>query len=149
MNRASPQMRNFAKRLMACELGEKKSAETKLADGFGVAEKLRLHLATYLGKTGCHTILTRALALSVAEVPALRAVRVNADGSLEGADKLQAQLAPGEFSEGTLVLLAWFLGLLVAFIGESLTVRLVREVWRKAPLDNLHFSKEGENEKTK
>jgi hypothetical protein len=27
------------------------------------------------------------------------------------------------------------LGLLVAFIGEDLTLRLVREVWSKLPLD--------------
>jgi hypothetical protein len=29
------------------------------------------------------------------------------------------------------------LGLLVAFIGENLTVRLLREVWPKVPLDDL------------
>jgi hypothetical protein len=141
-------MRSFAKLLIAYEASEKKSSETKSPDGFNVAEKLRLHLATYLGKTGCHTILARALALSTAEVPWLRAVQVNQDGSLEGAEKFQAQLVPGQFSEGKLVLLAWFLGLLVVFIGENYTVRAVREVWPKVLLNCLDFGKKVTNEKT-
>jgi len=39
------------------------------------------------------------------------------------------------------------LGLLVAFIGENLTIRLVREVWPKAPLNDLDLTQEGKNEK--
>jgi len=34
------------------------------------------------------------------------------------------------------------LALLVAFIGANLTVRLVREVWPKVPLNNLDFGEE-------
>jgi hypothetical protein len=40
-------------------------------------------------------------------------------------------------------MLAQLLGLLVAFVGESLTVRLVREVWPKVRLDDLDFGNEG------
>jgi hypothetical protein len=43
-------------------------------------------------------------------------------------------------SEGRVVLLAQLLGLLVAFIGESLTLRLVLEVWPKVPLEDLELS---------
>jgi hypothetical protein len=39
------------------------------------------------------------------------------------------------------------LGLLVAFIGEDLTLRLVREVWPKLSLNNLDFGKGYKNEK--
>ena len=38
-------------------------------------------------------------------------------------------------------------GLLVAFIGQSLTLHLVREVWPKAPLDDLDFGKGVRDEK--
>ena len=62
---------------------------------------------------------------------------------------LHAQLDPDEFSEGGVVLLAQLLGLLVAFIGENLTLRLVREVWPKVPLDDLDFGNGDKNEKTK
>jgi hypothetical protein len=44
-------------------------------------------------------------------------------------------------------LLAQLLGLLVAFIGESLTLRLVREVWPPVTLGNLNASKDDKNEK--
>jgi hypothetical protein len=47
------------------------------------------------------------------------------------------------------VLLAQLLGLLVAFIGKNLTLRLVGEVWPKAALDDLDFGTEEKNEKRK
>jgi len=145
MNRATPQMRYFAKRLMTYEAGENKFAGTKSPAVFHSCEKLRLHLATFMGHTGFHTLLARALALSTAEVPWLRAVRLKADGSLEGLEELQAQLDPDEFFEGGVVLLAQLLGLLVAFIGENLTLRLVREVWPKVPLNDFDFDNAGKN----
>ena len=59
--------------------------------------------------------------------------------------ELHAQLYPDEWFEGRVVLLAQLLGLMVAFIGENLTLRLVREVWPKAPLDDLDFGNGGKN----
>ena len=64
-------------------------------------------------------------------------MHVKADGSLEGLDELGAQVDPDEIFEGCVVLLAQLLGLLVAFIGENLTLRLVREVWPKLSLNDL------------
>jgi hypothetical protein len=142
-------MRDFARRLIAYETLENKSSGTEIPAAFPVCEKLRLHLATFMGKTGFHTLLSRSLALSAAEVPWLGAVRAQADDSFEGLEELHAQLNPEEFSEGEVVLLAQLLGLLVAFIGEKLTVRLVREVWPRVPLDGLDFDKGDKNEKAK
>ena len=48
-----------------------------------------------------------------------------------------------------MVLVAQLLGLLVAFIGETLTLRLVREVWPKLPLNDLDFGRGDKNEKAK
>ena len=64
-----------------------------------------------------------------------------------GLEQLPAQLDLDKFFEGRVVLLAQLLGLLVAFIGENLTIRLVREVWPKAPLNDLDLTQEGKNEK--
>ena len=122
---------------------------TETPAGFHVSEKLRIHLATFMGNTGFHTLMARSLALSTEEVPWLRTVRVKADGSLEGVEGLQRQLEPDEFLEGKVVLLAQLLGLLVAFIGENLTLRLVREVWPKVPLKGLDFVKGDKNGKAK
>jgi hypothetical protein len=60
-----------------------------------------------------------------------------------------AQLDLDELFEGRVVLLAQLLGLLVAFIGENLTLRLVREVWLQAQLHDLDFDDGVKNEKRK
>jgi hypothetical protein len=128
-------MRDLAERLVAYETKANKSSKTKTLAAFLVGEKLRPDLAALMGSVGFRALLSRALALANAEVPWLRAVHVKADGSFEGLDELEAQVDPEEIFEGGIVLLAQLLGLLVAFIGEDLTLRLVREVWSKLSLD--------------
>lgn len=108
---------------------------------FHVCEKLRPQLATLMGSTGFRALLSRALALANSETSSLRTVHVLADGSLAGLDALEAQVDPDEVVEGSVVLLAQLLGLLVAFIGEPLTTRMVREVWPKLPLNDLDLGK--------
>jgi hypothetical protein len=142
-------MRDFAERLIAYETTKNKSSETKAQVAFLVAEKLRPQLATLMGNAGFRALLSRALALANAEVSWLRAVHVNTGGSFEGLDKLGAQVDPDEIFEGCVVLLAQLLGLLVAFIGEDLTLRLVREVWLKLSFNDLDFGKGYKNEKAK
>src|SRR5450759_1221283 len=133
MSRATPKMRDFAERLIAYETRENKSSETKTSGPFLVGEKLRPQLATLMGNVGFRALLSRALALANAEAPWLRAVHVNTDGSFQGLD----ELGPDEIFEGRVVLLAQLLGLLVAFIGELLTLRLVRDVWPKLSLNEV------------
>lgn len=79
----------------------------------------------------------------------LNAVQVKVDGSLEGLDELDVQSDPEQFAEGRLVLVTQLLGLLVAFIGEELTLRLVREAWPKLSLNDLDLKKREGNEKAK
>jgi hypothetical protein len=55
---------------------------------------------------------------------------------------------PGELLEGGVVMVAQLLGLLVAFIGENLTVSLVRDVWPKARLTTVDFGNGVKNEKS-
>jgi hypothetical protein len=142
-------MRNFAQRLITHEAQRNKSAKTPTSDGFDVCEKLRSQLATLMGNGGLRALLARALALASAEVSWLRGVRVKSDGALEGLEEIQMPLSLDELSEGKVALLAQLLGLLVAFIGENLTLRLVREAWPKAPLHNLDLVEGNKNEKTK
>ena len=141
-------MRGFAERLIIHETREH-SADAKSISTFIVFEKMRPHLATLMGNAGFHALLLRSLSLASAESSWLRAVHVNANGSLEGPDQAASQFGHEEIADGRLVLLSHLLGLLVAFIGESLTLRLVHEVWPELPADELGPDKEGENEKTK
>jgi hypothetical protein len=93
-----------------------------------VTEKLRPHLANLVGNGGFRALLSRALVLASGEVSWLRAVQVNARGTLEGLEALHAQIASAEFIEGEIVLLIELLALLEAFIGPALTSRLVGEI---------------------
>jgi len=142
-------MRDFAERLIAYETKGNKSPKTKTAAVFAVGEKLRLHLTALMGKVGFHTLLSRALVLANAEAPWLHAVHVKADGCFGGLDELGGQVSPEKIAEGSVVLLAQLLGLLVAFIGGSLTLRLVREIWPEIPLNNFDFSGGDKNENPK
>src|SRR5665213_451831 len=125
MSRATLQMRNFAKRLMVCEANGNKSAQTKVPNDFKVCEKLRPQLAALMGSGGFRVLYMRALVLARGEVSWLSGALVKPDGTLGGLEESQASLSPDELFEGRVVLLAQLLGLLVAFIGENLTLRLV------------------------
>lgn len=145
MSQATQQMHSFARRVLACEPPGRKPSEAKTLEAFQVFDKLRPHLARLMGNGGFRALLSRALALANAEVSWLSAVHVKADGSLEGLEELHTQLDPAEFFEGGEVLLAQLLGLLVAFIGENLTVLLVREVWPKVSLNDLDLNLDSGN----
>jgi hypothetical protein len=147
MNRASPRMRRFAKRLILSDALVNSAPEAAHATPFPVTDTLRPHLATLMGNGGVRALLARALALSTAEIPWLRAVQVNADGDLEGLEAAGSILDPAEFLEGRVVLLAQLLGLLVAFIGPSLTSSMVGEFWPQIPLQDRDFGKEQKNDK--
>ena len=135
-------MRDFARRLTVYEARVERSSETNTPPAFHVSDKLRAHLAVFMGKAGFRELLSCALPRANAEVPWLSAVRVRADGSLEGLEELKAHHDPEELFEGGVVLTAQLLGLLAGFIGEPLTLRFVREVWPAVPLEDLEFGKQ-------
>jgi hypothetical protein len=149
MNRASLQMRSLAKRLVADEPAGTKPPDSATTAASPASEKLRPHLALLMGIGGFRALLLRALALAGEEAPWLRAVRVKADGSMEGLEELPSQPTPSELLAGRVVLLAQLLGLLVAFIGPGLTSRLVRETWPQISPADLDFSNGGKHEKEK
>ena len=141
MSRATPQLRKVAQRLIAHDESGREPSGTKASAAFLIESKLRPHLAALMGSVGFSALLSRALALAGAEVPWLRAVHVQWDGSLQELHELESQLPPEELFEGSVVLLAQLLGLLAVFVGETLTLRLMREVWPKLPLNGLDFGK--------
>jgi hypothetical protein len=130
-------MRHFAKRIIVYETKADKSAQAKTSTLFPVPEKLRPHLAELMGDGGFRALLSRSLALASAEVPWLRAVRVNSEGALEGWEEPSGSPRSDELFEARVVLMAQLLGLLAAFIGENLTLGLVHQAWPKVPLNGL------------
>ena len=144
----TPQLRSFAKRLIDSEALSNKSSAAQAAEVFPVIDKLRPHLATLMGDGGVRALLSRALVLATEEVSWLDAVQVNVDGGLEGYEALGWQLDQSEFVLGRAVLLAQLLGLLVAFIGPSLTSRLLGEIWPQIPFNEWDLGMEVKSEKT-
>jgi hypothetical protein len=132
-------MRNIAHRLISYETQGKPSSETTDRSICRVTDRLRPQLATLMGHGGFRALLARALALASAEVGWLRELQVKADGTLESVARAHAGLAPAEFHEGRVVLLAQLLALLVAFIGPALTSRLIGEIWPQLAADHVDF----------
>lgn len=139
-------MLDIARKLIVFATEEKNGTATAIPV-FVVCDSLRPHLATLMGKIGFRALLSRALALASIEVPWLRALHVDADGRLAGFDGLDGRLGPEEGLEGRVILLAQLLGLLVAFIGEDLTLRLVRDIWPALSLEKSDFGRGNNNEK--
>jgi hypothetical protein len=128
MDRATPKLRIYAERLIADELSRNASSKSKPTAAFVVIEKLSPHFGALMGAAGFRALLARSLVLANAEVAWLRELHVREDGSLEGLNELEAQANPEEIAAGGIVLLARLLGLLVTFIGEDLTLRLLSNV---------------------
>ena len=151
MSRATRRIRDLAAQLIAyeSESGAGASSGVGTPAAFHVSEKLRPQLAMLMGSAGFRALISRALALASAEVPWLRAVHVKADGSLIRFEELGGRLKPEDFLEGKVVLLAEMLGLLVAFIGEELTLRQMREIWPKFPFNAWKFGNGVTNEKAR
>jgi hypothetical protein len=92
---------------------------------FRVCETLRQPLCALTGVAGFRSLLSRALTLARAEAPSLSAVQVAADGSLKGLDELEPQTDIDQAREAGVILIAQLIGLLLFFIGEGMTLRLV------------------------
>lgn len=117
--------RELAEQLVAFEA---RSQNVSTADRLAtcrVCEKLRRPLVTLTGTAGFSSLLSRALTLAKREAPALSAVQVKPDGSLEGLEGEAAQAHP--------ILVGYLLSLLITFIGETLTMRLLHDIWPDLP----------------
>lgn len=120
-------MQALAQRLLVLEGRPQGAAEDPSDEAARVLERLRVALARFAGSDGFTSLLRRALALASADDPVLRQVSVGTNGSLEGLEHVAG--------DAVVAIIAQFLDLLVTFIGESLTLRLVRDAWPGASLD--------------
>ena len=132
----------LARRLLTYEAAAGKNSEPAESVAFRVCEKLRRPLCSLAGVAGFLSLLSRALALARAEAPSLSTVQVGADGSLKGLDELGPQIDKDMSKEGGAILIAQLLGLLLTFIGEGITIRVVQGVWPESALDDRDSGKE-------
>jgi hypothetical protein len=121
---------------------ERVHGKSSVGAAMRVCEKLRGKLTKFTGTAGYSSLLSRALTLANAQFPALSTVTVRADGALEGFDTIEG---PGidAVENAQAALVAQLLGLLTVFIGETLTLRFVRDIWPDATMDMKHTENDG------
>lgn len=128
-------MRSLARRLLAVEATLPRATNTRVQhEALRVCEKLRISLTRFAGADGFAALLRRTLVLAREEVPSLNRITVEPNCSMDGLEALAADETDGGV-EAAAALTAHLLGLLVTFIGEPLTLRLVREAWPDESLD--------------
>jgi len=135
---AAPGMRDLAQRLLTYEAGAGKISDPMGSPTLRVYEKLRQSLGEFVGAAGFHSLASRALTLARPEVSSLSAARVTADGSLQGLGEIETQIDMDKdrAGEGGIILIARLLGLLRLFLGEALTLSLLRNAWPGKAFDD-------------
>ena len=142
---ATSGMRDLAHRLLTYEAGAGKDSEPIESPTLRVYEKLRQGLGEFAGVAGFQSLASRALALARTEAPSLSAARISADGALEGLGEIEHQMNTDrdratEYAagEGGIILISRLLGLLLVFLGEALTLSLLRVTWPGSALDDCN-----------
>ena len=131
-------MRDLAHRLLIYEAGAAKGSGPIKSPSIRVYEKLRQSLSVFAGVAAFESLAFRALTQAKSEAPGLWAVQVAADGSLQGLGEFESQIDIDKdlAGEGEVVLIACLLGLLRIFLGEFLTLSLLRSAWPREVFDD-------------
>lgn len=144
-----PKTRDLARCLLNYEAVSAKSPGPMENAAHSVYEKLRQSLSELWGVEAFESLAFRALALARREAPSVGAVPVSADGALQGLGQIENQfdidkIRAGELpaGEGGVIFVAQLLGLLLIFLGEPLTISLLRVAWPRAAFD-VHSSENG------
>ena len=139
------EMRHLARCLLAYEAIASNSPESMETMTLRVYEKLRQSLSVFAGAAGFHSLASRALTLARSEAPSLSAAQVSADGTLEGIGELKSEINIDKDRAGGnrtgdegVILIARLLGLLLVFLGEALTLSLLKDAWPDVAFDDCN-----------
>jgi hypothetical protein len=142
---SSPTTRDLARCLLNCEAASTGSSESMEAAVPRVYEKLRQSLSAFAGAAAFESLAFRALTQAQSEAPSLCAVKVAEDGVLHGLGEVEPQIdidkdLTGKFpaDDAGIILIARLLGLLLVFLGEALTLSLLRVTWPGAALEDCN-----------
>lgn len=135
MSTASQEIQSLARRLLAFEEAHENWSVAHADVAVQVIDELRAQLIRLTGVHGFRSLLSRALTLAKAQVPSLNMVQVRDDGSLEGFEAIKDSQEAEAAKQAGIILVAHLLELLVTFIGAPLTLRLIRDKWPDASLD--------------
>jgi hypothetical protein len=134
----------LVRRILASEAGNSQDPDHLFDAAERVFEKMRAHLSKRIGPEGYRTLLLRAVVLSLADFPKLCNLRLETNGAIAGLRPAAEPDSTGKSSsealqaslDGAIAVETRFLDLLAAFIGEDLTLHILRAVWPGVPLDD-------------
>jgi hypothetical protein len=136
MTTATPSQHAVARWLLTTEMREAEGPLAGPAAAERVFEKLSRRLAQLITRVGFEALLARAVRLSRAEFPFLDGAPITRSADVltlrlrDSADGVE----PSQAAEAFEAVLSILIMLLVSFVGEELTLRLLREVWPELPM---------------
>ena len=140
---AHTKTRVLARQLLEYEAMGAEPLEAMESATLRVYEKLRQSLCVFAGVAAFESLASRALTLAKPEAPSLRAVQITADGSIRGLGEFKPQKGNDRneddhdrANERGVILIARLLGLLHIFLGEPLTLSLLKVQWPSAVFDD-------------
>ena len=100
-------------------------------------QKLCARVARLVTTAGSEALLARALSLATIEFPFLAGVQPSpmADRCLQGLHARVEEVEPAVMRDAATAVLAGIIMLLCSFIGQDLTLGLVRDIWPDVPTD--------------
>ena len=120
----------LVRRIVEHEAGENNNQVGLIASSERVCNKLGSHLSRIIGREGFQTLLNRAINLTARRFPSIIALKAKKNGSLGGLlDASQLDL------DVVTALVEQIFDLLVTFIGEDLTLRIIIAVWPELEFD--------------
>jgi hypothetical protein len=137
LNIPSRSIQVLARRVLSIEAAGRRANDAHVHEAVRVCQKIGISLIRFAGADGWASLLRRSLALAREDVPSLGQITLKPDGSMDGLEALAAQDAQSGVEAGAAII-AHLLGLLVTFIGEPLTLRLLRESWPGVSLDETN-----------
>jgi hypothetical protein len=127
MNKPSATQVNRAKRVLAQEGDAGRSSEECAAASWRVYEKLNARLAPLLGSAGVEALFVRSAKLAQAQFGSL--AQVATPGGMKSLGAALQALDPAAATEVAAALFGTFLELMNTFIGDRLTVLILRSAW--------------------
>jgi hypothetical protein len=127
---------DLASWLVAKEIGAEPDTDGTLAAAERACQKLSHGLSRSVSAVGSQALVSRALHVARAEFPFLEGVRagIPPGACFEGLSERTRDVEAREAARGLVAVLGGLLGLLVKYIGDELTLRMVWEVWPDLPL---------------
>jgi hypothetical protein len=128
--------REVARWLVERELGTLTADQDGLATAVErICQKFFQHLARVTSLAACQSLLSRAVHIPRLEFAFLQGVRIGSEANplIDGLHASLAGVDPAHARAGLEAALGTFFDLLAAFIGEELTLRMLRDVWPELP----------------